>query len=221
MKKNSIKCVYKITNLINNKIYIGVTIDFVKRKQQHLNPKNDNFPIRKAVLKYGKNNFIIQPLIILNNYNTLLNWEKFYIAVYNSNNPEYGYNCTLGGEGTQGIIYKHRRLKIYQYSLSKELINTFSCKEEVIQKLGFVPHFIEEGSKSCHGFLFTKNKKLVKDFDNRKLGKNKKVCVYNVVDKTTTYFSSIKELREKLDLSNVHYYLNTNKLFKKKFILKG
>lgn len=60
-------CIYKLTNLINKKIYIGRTIDYIKRVQQHSNPKISKFPIQKAILKYGKENFAFEILEVVYN----------------------------------------------------------------------------------------------------------------------------------------------------------
>ena len=54
--------IYKITNLINNKIYIGQTIRDVQiRWKEHLRSK-DEAPIHKAIRKYGKERSIDEKL---------------------------------------------------------------------------------------------------------------------------------------------------------------
>lgn len=56
-----ISCVYKITNIINNKYYIGSTVDFKNRKRQHLselkNNKHDNKHLQASFNKYGEEAF--------------------------------------------------------------------------------------------------------------------------------------------------------------------
>ena len=105
--------IYKITNQINKKIYIGKTIfSITHRFNQHLwesfNSKCNgyNFILHKAIRKYGKENFKIE--LIEEFSNELLDErEQYWIEKLNSKIP-YGYNMTLGGEGA----LKYDRLKI-------------------------------------------------------------------------------------------------------------
>lgn len=94
--------IYKITNKINKKIYIGKTIrDLNVRWQEHIrDSKNSNTPLYLAMRKYGLNNFSIE--IIKDNIKTIeeLNkLEQYYIKLYNSTSHENGYNIALGGDG--------------------------------------------------------------------------------------------------------------------------
>ena len=54
------KIIYKITNIINQKIYIGQTKDFERRKREHYNHGYNrvNKVLYSAMEKYGNNNFI-------------------------------------------------------------------------------------------------------------------------------------------------------------------
>lgn len=93
--------IYKITNLINNKIYIGQTSRTVDiRWQEHqrnmYDDKYKNITLYKAFNKYGINNFDIK--IIEEVDNSLLNErEEYWIRTYNS--YKNGYNSTIGGNG--------------------------------------------------------------------------------------------------------------------------
>ena len=95
--------VYKITNLINQKIYIGKTIkkDIKERMKEHIRASktNKNMPILKAISKYGKENFIIEILFEGKNNEEICEKEKEFIKKYNSMNPIIGYNILSGGEG--------------------------------------------------------------------------------------------------------------------------
>ena len=60
--------VYKITNLINNKTYIGSSIRVEKRWRQHINAANNknsssyNYPLQTDIRQYGVNNFSFEIL---------------------------------------------------------------------------------------------------------------------------------------------------------------
>lgn len=91
------KAIYKITNMINNKIYIGQSINPEHRFIAHCSrAKNDsdNSPIHTAIKKYGKDNFILTIIEWTEDYN---NREKYWIKKLNSKSP-YGYNIAEGGE---------------------------------------------------------------------------------------------------------------------------
>lgn len=96
MKQQS-KCIYKITNNINGKIYIGQTIHPDRRWKEHQRMAKthyDDFPIHLAIAKYGVENFsfeILEKDVI--NYDER---EKELIKQYNSLRPN-GYNVAEGG----------------------------------------------------------------------------------------------------------------------------
>ena len=91
--------VYKATNLINNKVYIGQTIyDLNSRRKSHTKQsslKNGNNYFKNAINKYGVDEFKWEVIRICNNVNELNVWEQYYILYYNSIND--GYNLQSGG----------------------------------------------------------------------------------------------------------------------------
>lgn len=92
--------IYKITNRINGKIYIGQSIDIQYRWKQHLKALNDNkyshLKIYQAFKKYGIENFSFE-IIEQCTENDLDEREKYWIKYYDSYNS--GYNMTIGGTG--------------------------------------------------------------------------------------------------------------------------
>lgn len=89
--------IYKITNLINNKVYIGQTIhSFIKRYTKHFNIHNEHMIY--SMIKYGKENFVVEILEKNKSEKELNELEVYYINKYQSNNPKYGYNKTSGGK---------------------------------------------------------------------------------------------------------------------------
>ena len=92
--------IYKITNLINGKIYIGKTIQRLsKRMAQHRRTKTT--PLARAIKKYTWEKFKVDVVEECNDFKELNEREKFWIAHYNCKVPE-GYNLADGGEGPTG-----------------------------------------------------------------------------------------------------------------------
>lgn len=95
------KYIYKITNLINGKIYIGQTNNPKRREREHfsLTPSiledNDGKILYDALLKYGPQNFSFE--IIEDKCENYNEKEKFWIKTLNTLIP-FGYNMTEGGE---------------------------------------------------------------------------------------------------------------------------
>lgn len=112
--------IYKITNTINDKVYIGQTVKTVeKRFQQHKNNSNKKYfsqiVLYKAFNKYGIENFICEEIEQIEN-EKLDEREKYWISYYDS--YFNGYNSTLGGREIQlydfdidDIIEKYQELK--------------------------------------------------------------------------------------------------------------
>lgn len=88
-----VKEVYKITNKLNGKIYIGQSLNTQRRWKEHQASWVQNSIINKAVRKYGPENFEIEILYKGENYNEK---EKYFIEHFDSINK--GYNLLPGGE---------------------------------------------------------------------------------------------------------------------------
>lgn len=83
--------IYKTTNLINNKIYIGQTI--------HDDPKylGGGRLIKMAIEKYGRENFTKEILETCSKREDLSGREIYWIKKLNSRDPKIGYNMAEGG----------------------------------------------------------------------------------------------------------------------------
>lgn len=92
--------IYKITNLVNNKIYIGQTIVSIsERWTNHCYPKSNCIALRNAISKYGKDNFKIEQIDQAQNQEELDRKEQEWISKLQSTNPTIGYNLLSGGSG--------------------------------------------------------------------------------------------------------------------------
>jgi group I intron endonuclease len=98
--------IYKITNKINNKIYIGCTVNSIeKRYYEHLYRcfKTDyKSKLYNSIKKYGEENFYIE-LIEECDLSNIYEIEKKYIEQYDS--FKNGLNSTFGGEGCLGYVH--------------------------------------------------------------------------------------------------------------------
>lgn len=104
--------IYKITNITNNKIYIGQVYnksvqDRFNRHVKDASPKSKSY-IDRAIAKYGKDNFIVEQIDEANSLDELNQKEKQWIAFYKSTNKNIGYNLTDGGDG--GNTYKYKSI---------------------------------------------------------------------------------------------------------------
>lgn len=99
--------IYYIKNLTNNKIYIGQSVDILKRfnthKHQLRNNIHTNSHLQSSFNKYGENNFEFG-LIKSVKERYLNRLEKLYIKIYDSTNPAKGYNIASGGNSNSGWI---------------------------------------------------------------------------------------------------------------------
>lgn len=123
--------IYKTICTVNDKIYIG---KYQGIKKGYL---GSGIILKKAIKKYGKDNFVRE--IIEDNINDtklLKEREKFWIRFHDAQNPKIGYNLTSGGDGNDSI-----RTEEYKKFLSKRTTgkgNTFYGKrhsEETKEKL--------------------------------------------------------------------------------------
>ena len=137
--------IYKITNKLNGKVYIGQSIDIDTRWRQHINAKDDML-IHKSIQKYGAENFSFE--ILLECPAEMLNdWERDMIALYDCISPN-GYNLTEGGGGCK--CSEETRLKMSEAKKGKTSWNKgIPCSEEHKRKLSEANkgHHISEEQK--------------------------------------------------------------------------
>ena len=120
--------IYKITNNLNQKVYIGKTIGSIeKRWQEHkadaYKERNEKRPLYNAIRKYGIENFSIE-MIEECELSELSNREIYWIEEYHSFSN--GYNATLGGDGKI----------LYDYDLIVDLLKQKHTTPEICKMLG-------------------------------------------------------------------------------------
>jgi len=94
--------IYKITNKINGKCYIGQSVDIHSRWKKHIRLSNHNrckgfYRIHYALRKYGLDNFTFEILEIVNKP-FLNDREQYWVTVFQSADQAKGYNLTSGGD---------------------------------------------------------------------------------------------------------------------------
>lgn len=88
--------IYKITNVANGKLYIGRTIQSLKRRWiSHCVPSSGCLKLHNAIQKYGKSKFVIELITICATQEVANFWEKSFITQLDT--VKNGYNIELGG----------------------------------------------------------------------------------------------------------------------------
>lgn len=124
MKKEKYFYIYKTTNLINDKIYIGQHSTF-NINDRYLG-SGSNF--QKALKKYGKENFKCEILEFCNSREELNEREIFWIEFYNSHNRAVGYNLIIGSKTN---CYWSEEYRLEQSIRCKELWNSGKMDDEI------------------------------------------------------------------------------------------
>lgn len=132
--------IYKVTNKVNGKIYIGQTTQALRRRAQghfaDVSMNRDKSIFHKALKKYDREDFVWEILEYCSTKAELDEMEFHYIRQYNSFGPG-GYNLTLGGAGVVGFSHTAAtKIKISEQQLGTA--NSFFGKnhtDEAIKKI--------------------------------------------------------------------------------------
>ena len=142
------KGIYKFTNKINNKVYIGKSQNLLQRYQSHKRNYNNsklqdyNTKFYRALRKYGFENFDYEILEQSDSFtNEQINEkEKYYIKLYNS--IEKGYNIQAGGGDTtvprklnQQQIIEIKDLLLNDKILFKDIAKKYDVSESLISMI--------------------------------------------------------------------------------------
>ena len=118
-------CIYIHTNKINNKAYIGITSNNPKKRWKNGQGYKTNKYFYTSIQKYGWDNF--EHFIFMDNLskNEAQKIEIMLIALFNTTNPNHGYNFSTGGEGSSGA----KRSEETRLKLSKNAKERFATPE--------------------------------------------------------------------------------------------
>lgn len=95
--------IYKATNILNGKVYIGQTTNSLEyRRSQHIREAKDEKRKRpyfhNAIVKYGESNFVFETIDTASTIDELNAKEQWWIEFYHSTDKNYGYNLDSGGK---------------------------------------------------------------------------------------------------------------------------
>jgi group I intron endonuclease len=152
--------IYKITNLLNSKIYIGMTTKSItERLQSHVNhSKKPEFRLHKAIKKHGEENFRIEKICTATTQEQANELEREWIAKLDSTNYDIGYNMSLGGSGKSIALSEDIKKKISMSVKAHRNSMTVEEKKEMTKaanqvKLGYKE---SENSKKLKSIAQTK-----------------------------------------------------------------
>lgn len=119
--------VYKHTNKINGKVYIGITVNEPEVRWGK-NAKNyERQLFGKAIQKYGWDNFEHEVLFINLSRKEANDKEIELISLYNATNREFGYNVALGGTD---VGSRTKAKIVYKYSMDGQFIDQYVSLSE-------------------------------------------------------------------------------------------
>lgn len=136
--------IYKTTNLVNNKIYIG--------QHKWTGPEIDHKYfgsgkiLKEAIKVYGKENFKCEVLEWCESFEELNKKERYWEKFYGLPDPkrEIGYNITTGGQGVPGYNFtKNDRQKISEKSKDRKWIYKDGSNKFV--KIDELPGYLASG----------------------------------------------------------------------------
>lgn len=180
--------IYKITNDINDKVYVGQTSGTLEERfKQHKKKINSDdrktFPLYNAMRKYGIEHFSIEEIEQTDN---LQEREQYWIKFFDSYNN--GYNATLGGDGWVRT----------DYDLIASLYNQGYTGIEIAQQMGVTKNTVYRGLKA----------KGIETLSNTETSKKKNSKQIGQYDKTTLelihIFPSIADAAKAMGKNHAH-----------------
>lgn len=207
--------IYKIQNKVNSKVYIGSSICYKRRKENHLyllrRNKHYNLHLQSAFNKYKEKSFNFN-IIDTCDFTNLIEREQYYITLYQSSNNKSGYNISPTAFRTTGVRCKESTKEKISIANKKAYKNGFS--KEHINKL-----------KESHFHLTPWNKgktyKRSKPFSKQELLNRSRslmipITQYNLKTGKTQIWRGQAEIarRYKIPKSTMSYIVREKRIFK-------
>jgi len=194
--------IYKITNILNNKVYIGQSINIESRIKDHFeknysDEKHIHGILDKEIRAIGKDNFIWEILIECSK-EELNDYEKYFIQEYNSTDLNYGYNLK-GGSSSTG---NNQEKKV----INTKTLEIYNSTEECAKQLNISQGDLTRVCNHLHGTIHGEYYMYLDEYQKNGIikyepivnkGRAKKVkCL-----ETNTIFDSAHEAGRQLDLN--------------------
>jgi len=165
--------IYRITNTVNNKVYIGQTVQNLNDRLNHHFRSNPKLPLYKAHLKYGRKSFIIEIIDKAETLEELNDKEVYWIQYYDSTNKKNGYNLMTGGgnKGRHSDISKRKMSESQKKSMTREKKDKISkaarnISDETRRKMSEAkkgkkqsPELIKKRADARRGYKWTEESK--------------------------------------------------------------
>lgn len=229
MARTKLPGVYMIRNKLNNKVYIGESVDIptrfkryrwaIKSNSGYAEVKRD---IVQDIKKFGIENFEFKILVSGSKYknrDTRLQVETEYIYEYQSYDSKYGYNETCGGEGgpsvprEQHILERNKRAKdMFLYNIKTgSVLLYFTGAKGIGKDLGFskdvMSHSVNRGSLVLNRyFLIPANRKARKELLSKLEDKKSKASTPSAKAKATKSFEQYKDAVLFIDKVSKEFY---------------
>lgn len=190
--------IYKITNLKNNKIYIGQHY----KSDGSLTELDNTYwasgiKICKAFDKYGYANFKREILQWCDSYEELNQQEKYYISLYNATDDNVGYNIAEGGNGGNLIRgYSEDEKRAWRIKISKATTKAMNTPE-VKQKLKSIVKTTEWKNNISKSLQGRKGTPMTEE-NKRKLSERSKGNQWGLGNKSRTGMKNTEEHNRKI-----------------------
>lgn len=194
--------IYKITNP-SGKIYIGQSIDIIKRMRAYNNYecyKSDTSKIFNSIKKHGWDKHKVE-IIHRCNINELDKLEIYYIEVYQSLNPEIGLNLKMGGANGVHSDETIRKMKL-SHSKRKPITNETKLKMGIAHKGKVTTFGLKHSIEAINKISISSNKRWEEYHKN----KSKQI---NVIYKLTSNFNGVHLKKHKLKYGEVFNWTST------------
>lgn len=197
--------IYEIRNLVDNKVYVGSSVDIESRWKQHKyhfeNRKHHNIFLQRAWYKYGESNFKFSVLQEASEQ-LIGTLEIEYISKFSALNPKLGYNLAAGGQLSLGN--KNTKKWICLINPEGELITHFGVSD-FCRTYNISPRALNELMRGVYG-NWKGWKSLTFIYKDRKEYAKKRVA------KIAKHYEVINPNGERIQIFNLNKFCRDNKL---------